>query len=117
FREGQPILARPVGRRERVSRWCRRNPVLASLLAVLALVVLAGLVGLGIATTEFREQAAVQRRLAVVNEQARLRAEETRDETDTARSKLARTLVDMHAAQGLMAGERGDPAQAVLWFA
>src|SRR5438093_2423625 len=35
---GEPIMARPVGRLERGWRWCRRNPAVASLLAVVFLV-------------------------------------------------------------------------------
>jgi WD40 repeat protein len=43
FRNGEPILARPVGRVERLGRWCRRNPRVASLLGVLLLVSLGAL--------------------------------------------------------------------------
>lgn len=36
FVNGRPIHARPVGRLEHIWRWCRRNPVLASLLTIVA---------------------------------------------------------------------------------
>jgi len=44
--DGFPIRARPVSKLEHVSRWCRRRPAFASLLAVLAFTVASSLVGL-----------------------------------------------------------------------
>jgi hypothetical protein len=44
--DGFPIRARPVSNWEHASRWCRRRPAFASLLAVLALTVASSLVGL-----------------------------------------------------------------------
>jgi WD40 repeat protein/tRNA A-37 threonylcarbamoyl transferase component Bud32 len=37
---GAPILARPIGRTERVRRWCRRNPFAAALIGSLTLLLL-----------------------------------------------------------------------------
>jgi WD40 repeat protein len=45
FLGGKPIQARPVGRAERLWRWGRRNPLVASLVGALFLVLAAGLAG------------------------------------------------------------------------
>ena len=45
FLRGEPILARPVMRAEKVWRWCGRNPALAGALGMVVLMLVAGIVG------------------------------------------------------------------------
>jgi serine/threonine protein kinase len=65
FENGQPVRARPVGPLGRGWRWCRRNPTLAGLAAVLAVALSAGL-----SATLYEWRRAVDaRRAAVANEE------------------------------------------------
>jgi len=45
FLDRKPILARPVGRPEKLWRWCRRNPVIATLAAAAVFIFLLGFAG------------------------------------------------------------------------
>src|SRR4029077_14508407 len=40
YLDGKPIEARPVGRAERLWRWCRRNPITTSLMAMIGILTL-----------------------------------------------------------------------------
>jgi WD40 repeat protein len=50
FQAGEPIRARPVSRAEKLWRWCRRNPAVASLTTVAVLLLLTVAVGSAVAT-------------------------------------------------------------------
>jgi len=56
FREGKPVVARPVGTAAWLARACRRRPLVALLLALLATSVLAGLAGVTWKWLEANEQ-------------------------------------------------------------
>jgi WD40 repeat protein/serine/threonine protein kinase/predicted negative regulator of RcsB-dependent stress response len=116
FIEDEPIQARRVGPTERLRRWCRRNPVVAGLMAALGLVLLAGFVAVAWKWQEAERQKdaaqaaergeAAQRAVAV--EQAKLATNEVR---------MSRRLLyasDMNlAGQAWEAGTTGR-ARAVL---
>jgi WD40 repeat protein len=110
FLKEEPIRARPASRRERLWRWCRRNPSLASLTAAVATLLLAVAVGATVAAFYFGERAETEKRLKTDAEQAKTKAEDKETES-------RRTLADSYTSLGLTAGARDDPRQAVLWFA
>jgi WD40 repeat protein len=77
FLAGEPIRARPVGALERAGRWCRRNPLAATLAASAALSLVAGTA----VATYFAFQASQRATLA---EQSAANEREARDAADAA---------------------------------
>ncbi len=86
YQQGRPIAARPVGRLERLLRWCSREPIVAGLLAAVLLVLTIGVVvssvlgmkaarSASLAENE-RERADKKAREATENEQRANRGEE-----------------------------------------
>jgi tRNA A-37 threonylcarbamoyl transferase component Bud32 len=76
FREGRPVVARPVGGLERTAKWVRRNPVVSILAALVVLSVLAGLAAF---VWQFRK--------AIVNEEL---AEKKAEDATTAEAQAIR---------------------------
>ena len=74
-RDGRPILARPVGSVERFRRWCKRNPVIASLSGLLALALVVGLAGVTWQWRRAEQNAADEQTARRDAEQARQQAE------------------------------------------
>jgi tetratricopeptide (TPR) repeat protein len=62
--EGEPIAARSIGRAERLRLWARRNPAVASLTAVVAVLVVGVSVASGLAAWRFSDLAASKSALA-----------------------------------------------------
>ncbi|HEV3143993.1 MAG TPA: serine/threonine-protein kinase, partial [Gemmataceae bacterium] len=87
FLNGEPILARPVGRIEKAAKWVRRNPVVTGLLAAVIL-------SLTVGTTAFYlkyRDADAQRKRAVIGEK---KAKEQEQLTNAALTEVESTLIE-----------------------
>src|SRR5262245_34209608 len=105
--DGFPIRARPVSKLEHASRWCRRRPAFASLLAVLAFTVASSLVGL---LTLWRQSEAERGRA----EKALARAIESDQATSGAVRDLVGLLATTVDAPQMLASQRLDKASRVV---
>jgi len=115
FLDGRPILARRVSTTERLYRWSRRNPALATSVGLVALLLVATTVGSVIAAARFRniaeaariaandaiearKQADASRRLA---EHSSREAEARRIEADGQRHRAQASLAESQASLAL----------------
>ena len=146
YLEGRPILARPVSPPERAARWCRRNPLVASLIGVSFAAVVFGMVALGVSNVRteaarkrseesFHEaKSAVNDLFTLVSEERLLNEpglqEVRRDLLERARGYYERFLerrstdpalqFELAATKyrmGLIEEALGEPQKALDWFA
>ena len=99
----EPILARPINSLTRLGRWCRRNSVVASLVSLIAaLLITAAIVAVIVANQQFHlRQSAVNSSLA---------ATESKLKSDASLYQLMRQ-------NGLQALEKNDLTRSAFWFA
>jgi serine/threonine protein kinase/WD40 repeat protein len=116
FVEDRPVRARRISNAEKFWRWCRRNPLPASLLAGIVLVFLAGFAGVSwqwrVAETA-REDEKNQRNRA---EALRQGAETARDEAKQARNASAWQAAGLLLDRGIEDARAGEPARALHLF-
>jgi WD40 repeat protein len=96
FLDRKPIQARPVGRTERLWRWCQRHPDVASLTASVAMLLL--LVAGGASVAAFLLSAQLL-------------------QTEQARDRANAILVRASVAHGVQLLDSGDALGALPWFA
>jgi WD40 repeat protein/tetratricopeptide (TPR) repeat protein len=117
FVEDRPIKARPVGGVERLWRWCRRNPALATASGLAVVGLLAALI-VAVWFGIYQAEAAQDLRTAlgeVQSKEQKLTAalKETERERDKAASRLAENYLD----RGLVACRNDrDVARGLLWM-
>jgi serine/threonine protein kinase/WD40 repeat protein/Flp pilus assembly protein TadD len=127
----EPVQACPPSAWYRFRKFARRNKTVLTTATVTALALL---LGTAVSTwqairatnaTNAEREVRVGLDEALIAEKAAREAAGTsariadghRREAEASQKAMQITLADMNVAQGLMADERGNPAQAVLWFA
>jgi WD40 repeat protein/predicted Ser/Thr protein kinase len=102
FLNNEPISARPVTRAERVWRWCRRKPALATALMAASLLLTVLLIGGPVLTYR-------------INEARQAESAERKRALQQANASLLQ-LIKSHVATGNKLAEKGDALSAMPWW-
>jgi WD40 repeat protein/tetratricopeptide (TPR) repeat protein len=114
---GEPISARPVRRAERAYRWCRRNPVVAALMAIAAVSLLSGAIVSGVFAVRESRSADREKRTAERERDTAQREREEKQKARDARDEAERLVGQAFVNNGTLALENEDLPAAALWFA
>jgi serine/threonine protein kinase/WD40 repeat protein/tetratricopeptide (TPR) repeat protein len=110
FIDDRPVQARRASVRERLWRWCRRNPVVAVLGTAVVVLLLLATVSATLTARQAQELARSEGQRAEAETRSRQQAEA---DADTNRRLVGHQFVD----NGVRLMEQGDLSGAALWFA
>ncbi|MFO1499826.1 MAG: serine/threonine-protein kinase [Verrucomicrobiota bacterium] len=96
FSRGEPVAAVPLTWGQTAWRWAQRQPQIAALVSLIAISLVAGIVGV---TWQWRK------------------AEGARRGESAALARATSTVVDLYTHSGLVSARDGDTTRAALWFA
>jgi tetratricopeptide (TPR) repeat protein len=117
FRAGEPIHARPVGRLERLAKWCRRKPALAVSVGLAAAALACGTVvstAFGVSASQAQKKT---RGALETAEEAKARAETAQGTAETQRDLAQGRTAESYLDRGLTACAReNDEALGLLWM-
>jgi WD40 repeat protein len=97
FLRGEPVRARPVGKVERLRRWCRRNPAQAAAAGLAAVAVLAGVA-------------------LVIGAFFTARLREKQGQTEAALAEVQKYRCQLALERGLTLCEQDDVPGGILWL-
>jgi len=99
YLDGRPVLARPIGRIERLWRWCRRNPLVATWAALAALGIAAALVA---STVGYVKVSAALLRSQAAERESEASFRQAREAVDDLFTRVSEdTLLNQPGMQGL----------------
>lgn len=113
YLNGEPISARPVSKRERFWRWCKRNPVMAGLAAsailLLLTTVVVSTVGYFMATEKNKEISAANTEISAKNAEILKANQLIKEKEEATRNSLRQSLLDQAIGMqsSTKAGRRG----------
>jgi serine/threonine protein kinase len=116
YRQGQPILARPMGYAERTWRWCRRYPLAVSVLAAVLIGSAAGLAYLSSLSEYFVQQTALasaELETKMLDEAWRFYSEEIEDISKSSNIPITENYKSVHPALPLPASFAIDLAERI----
>jgi WD40 repeat protein/tRNA A-37 threonylcarbamoyl transferase component Bud32 len=108
FLKGEPVRARPIGRTERLARWCRRNPILAALSTALMFALVAGAAGI---LWQWRQAEANYQRAQDNYEEAQDNARKMEEQRQLAEDRLLLMRQRSYASDMTLAFQAWDEGQ------